>query len=198
MQKETFTMADARVVLAKMTEGFESLEPYIDSEGVFRSLLPYNKFGFKLRTKYSREVMTDSIDVFVNQVFDWVYYVVRLNDELPKKDYSEGELHRVECRECHGSGRESLEREGGQDIEDVGECFACDGQGFCEVEACADHCDCENCTTGYWYWPAPVGEHPAVHFPSFDGAASAGPGDITRKSKEDGRYYKHVLVSVNE
>ena len=101
-----------------------------------------------------------------------------------KPDLIEGQSHRVRCAECDGVGRAFGHRCcGGQGCSACDhECDGCDGVGSTAQIVSAEDCGCEQCTPDFWFWPAPIGERRAMHFPTLREALRAGAGEVTQRT----------------
>lgn len=117
-------------------------------------------------------------------------------------DFKDGDDHEVECPDCEGGGIARYWHNGRVSEE----CYTCDGKGFCIEPASAEDCDCNKCVSGYWFWPSPVGDKPAIHYGNLDSALRAGTGEVTKRQwqtklvglRNPVRYIDHVRVCVSD
>ncbi len=112
---------------------------------------------------------------------------------LPVAAAIEGQKHTIECPECGGSGRYIVEFDGGQEQRDRGPCSECEGKKTIAAVVHPEDCRCESCVFGFWFFPAPIGEHPARRYDMLKDALRAGEGEITKRDRVSGI---HTLIAV--
>jgi hypothetical protein len=116
-----------------------------------------------------------------------------LAPQKPTAAAIEGQQHTFECPDCEGSGRYIYVFAGGQEERDRGPCESCDGTGKQTWPVSAEDCVCDSCLSGFWFWPAPVGDRPAKRFEDLDHALRAGSGEVTRRDHK-GRHSRIAMT----